>query len=486
MFGRLSAPMPSNFIKKDFIAGGASHQRSLRLTTCTIGLFFFSLYIFSIGTPFYSSDGQVMYETARAIALKHTLATPPSDLPQTIIGHDGRTYSKYDPGLPLLSAPLVLAADQLGQSTQSNRYALAAIAVQLVPAAAMSIALAGLFHIASRLYSFRQAVIITFIAGLCTLVWPYARLYFAEAALTGCLTLAIAPLIHRISTHGVLFSSGVIGLALLTRASAIIYLPTLTYLIWKNSLPPRRWLNLGVFGCGPIIAVIALALHNYLRFHNLMTTGYEGESFHLFPIRGMFGLLFSPGKSIFLYSPPLVLSLIFWSRLRLKNATLAWALVILAGSALIFYGAWWAWHGGWVWGPRFLVPLVPLWCLPLGEIPTHPKWASLTLAVCVLGVVVQILGAFTDVTPHYAKVFAGANNPNDETRYAMVHYSPAQSPLVGAWQRAKLGIWENPAIFRLETTGLPGNWMRIIHISVIAMWLISSFGIVRQYKISVV
>ncbi len=452
----------------------------LRLTTLAIGLFFFSAYIFSLGTPFYSSDGQVMYETARAIALHHTIAIPPSDLPQTIVGYDGRTYSKYDPGLPFLSAPIVLATDELGKATLSDRYALAALAVQLIPTAAMSIALAGVFHIASHLYTVRRALLVTFIGGFGTLAWPYARLYFAEAVLAACLTLAIVPIFDKISIRALMFSSCAIGLAILTRASAIIYLPAFVYLIWQNSEvdPPRRWFHLGLFGFGPFLALLGLAFHNYLRFHSLLTTGYEGESFHPLPFDGIFGMLFSPGKSIFLYSPPLIMSVILWPRLRRKNPPLAWALILTAGTALIFYGAWWAWHGGWVWGPRFLVPLVPLWCLPLGMMPIPRKWASLLLVVCVLGVIVQILGTFTDVTPHYARVFEG-DNPNDETRYAMVHYSPAHSPISGAWQRATIGKWETPAIFRLETTGLSGDWMRMIHISVITMWLFSSIWIFR-------
>ncbi len=469
--------MRSNSTKFD-TSRDTSSQRPLLLTTLAIGLFFFSTYTFSIGTPFYSSDGQVMYETARSIALQHTLAIPPSDLPQTTVGHDGRTYSKYDPGLPLLSAPVVFAADELGKATQSNRYALAALAVQLIPAAAMSIAIASIFHIASRLYSLPRTGLVTFIAGFCTLAWPYARLYFAEAVLAGCLTLAVAPLIHQISRRSILLSSCAIGLAILTRASTLIYLPALIYLIWQNSPLSRRWFHLGLFGFGPLFAIAGLALHNYLRFHNLLTTGYEGESFRLLPLDGIVGLLFSPGKSIFLYSPPLVLSIFLWPKLRRQNPILAWALILIVTTALIFYGAWWAWHGGWVWGPRFLVPSVPLWCLPLGMLPRHRNWASLMLVVCVLGVIVQILGAFTDVTPHYAKVF-GDNNPDDETRYAMVHYSPAHSPLVGAWRRASLSKWETPAIFRLETTGLPGDWLRVIHSSVIIIWLLSSGWIVR-------
>ena len=108
------------------------------------------------------------------------------------------------------------------------------------------------------------------------------------------------------------------------------------------------------------------------------------------------------------------------------------------------------------------MPIVPLWCLPLGEIPATRRWISIVLAVCVIGFGVQILGTFTDITPHYAKIFMG--DPDDETDYAMVHYAPAKSPLVGAFERAQAGQWESPALFKLNSTGLPGDWVDGIRI----------------------
>ncbi len=49
--------------------------------------------------------------------------------------------------------------------------------------------------------------------------------------------------------------------------------------------------------------------------------------------------------------------------------------LILAVSAVyvLLYGKWFMWHGGYSWGPRFLVPLMPFLALLTG-----PAWAALT------------------------------------------------------------------------------------------------------------
>jgi hypothetical protein len=43
------------------------------------------------------------------------------------------------------------------------------------------------------------------------------------------------------------------------------------------------------------------------------------------------------------------------------EAALCLALIV---ENLIWSAAWWSWFGGWSWGPRLLVPTIPLWLLP--------------------------------------------------------------------------------------------------------------------------
>ena len=89
-----------------------------------------------------------MYETARAISFDHTLEIPDDSLPQVVTDKDGHFFSKYDPGLPLIAAPIVSYADRVAQKAIANRYLVAAIFVMIVPTTAMALASTGIFLIA--------------------------------------------------------------------------------------------------------------------------------------------------------------------------------------------------------------------------------------------------------------------------------------------------------------------------------------------------
>ncbi|MBN1680798.1 MAG: hypothetical protein JW966_10935, partial [Anaerolineae bacterium] len=179
--------------------------------------------------------------------------------------------------------------------------------------------------------------------------------------------------------------------------------------------------------------------------------------------KGIGGLLFSPGRSVFLYAPPLALAVALWSRFRRHHAALADVLALLWIMALVFYGGWWAWHGGWCWGPRFLVPLLPLSCLPLGALPDRSAWRRLALNLCVIGLGVQCAGVLTDITPHYAAVF-GASPVTGDTpatagdAYHRVNYTFSDSPLAAGLRRLVHAQTEPLALFHLADTGLPPTW----------------------------
>ncbi|MBZ0309548.1 MAG: hypothetical protein K8I82_26025, partial [Anaerolineae bacterium] len=154
-------------------------------------LFFAGFYILTIGTPFYSIDAQTMYDTSRALAFEQTIAFPEDFYsPQLKAGRDGRLYSQYDPGLPLMAAPVVWLSDTLAKSQLWNRYAFSAYMVEWIPAVVVAAGLCGLYALAARLYTPPKALMIVLGAGLCTPLWPYARMFFPEGTLAGLLMLA--------------------------------------------------------------------------------------------------------------------------------------------------------------------------------------------------------------------------------------------------------------------------------------------------------
>jgi hypothetical protein len=88
-----------------------------------------------------------------------------------------------------------------------------------------------------------------------------------------------------------------------------------------------------------------------------------GEDWLALPFwTGFRGLVFSPGKSLFLYSPWLLLALpgavVFLRRWGTSGAVIvAFPLLMVA-----LYSKKLVWHGG-SWGPRYMLPIVPFLCL---------------------------------------------------------------------------------------------------------------------------
>ena len=108
-------------------------------------------------------------------------------------------------------------------------------------------------------------------------------------------------------------------------------------------------------------ALAVMAGAGWVRYGSPLADGYtSGETLNGCFWDGFRGLILSPGKSVFFDSPPLLLALVGlpaaarrWPRLTAFSVGTALAHIAL-------YSVWYGWDGGWCWGPRFLVPIVPL------------------------------------------------------------------------------------------------------------------------------
>jgi hypothetical protein len=142
-------------------------------------------------------------------------------------------------------------------------------------------------------------------------------------------------------------------------------------------------------------------------------------------------LLVSLGKGLLWYCPLLLLALVLWPRfLARRRAEALLALGIVAPSLVVFgtYPVWW---GGICWGPRYLVPLLPLLLLPLAFllplVPQAGMRRRAILTVITLSIAVQVVG----VAVHPAR-FPATGIPD-----AAYLWTPSDSPLLGqAWLTA--------------------------------------------------
>jgi hypothetical protein len=165
-------------------------------------------------------------------------------------------------------------------------------------------------------------------------------------------------------------------------------------------------------------------------------------------LEGLDGLLLSTGKSLFLYSPPLVLALPGlrrWWRTRRPDALLVLAVVVVV---LLPAASLERWDGDPAWGPRRLVPLVPLllWpaCAWLKEEWSRTWARTLTALLVAAGIWVQVLGmAFP--AESWLKLTAAVKTSTGAGGWFVhsdqVHFMPQFSPLAGhAWMLKS--VWQ--------------------------------------------
>ena len=224
-----------------------------------------------------------------------------------------------------------------------------------------------------------------------------------------------------------------------------------------------------------LLAALGLvATENWLRNGNPLNAGYGndralrtlmpysgGKGFDYPFFFGLLSLLLSFGKGLLFFAPGLVLPV----RRPLREIAVGpdttlyrlygWWLLFLTGLVLV-YSPWYAWYGGYTWGPRFLlfasVPAALAIAVRLGDLAAALWVRLLTLAALALSVWVGICGA----------VFLAAAFPDtcsvDSFAYeAFCHYTPEYSVL---WY---------PFVAHLPVS--PTGWLVIGYFAVVFGWL---------------
>lgn len=414
-----------------------------------------------MGGHLYSPDEEVMFRTTESLSTFRGFAIQPLEPGGdrfTQADTSGRFYGHYGLGQSLLAVPLYWFGSVLTQiiPMQWNevfRYRgrdlygnVTRLAVSRFNQIITALTCMLLFQIGLILgYSKKSAFLVTLIYGLATIALPHSKTFFSEPLAT-LLLLFVFYSLYRFKQNSkinwVFWSSTALGYAILTRIDSIITLPLFfVYLIILLKFQKGKirilisWLiPIGLF-CGII------AIYNYVRFGAITSTGYESEglTFSYPMLDGLYGLLLSSGRSLFLFSPPIILCLYaiksFWIERR-SEAYLCIAIVIFY---LLFYSKWESWAGGWSWGPRhifqihifILIPLLALFEKYIRK-PNPAFWLTIVL-ITAIGIFIQVTGILVSFMDYHRWLFTQV----PELWYSL--YIPVHSSLVGYWQLVRQG-----------------------------------------------
>jgi hypothetical protein len=363
------------------------------------------LYVGTSGGSLSSSDATVTFELTRSLVEDHSIALSGNLLGlEQNRGLDGRYYSQYGLGQSLYNVPFYLAGRFVRDTTglrlgRSNSLLKASVGMGSTVAAAGAVATVFVFAFALCGRA-SPALIAALACGVGSLLWPYARFGFNAPLTAWLLTATVASLWVgvRFERSRLIAAAGLLaGFAWLTRHEFVLIIGALV--VWLAladgaSAHGARWRRLALFLPGVLLGGTAWCVYNAIRFGHPLEVGYHPG----YSGAGYWGLLASPCDSLFLYSPSVILGFAGLVALARRDRTTAW---LLGGPALVhflFVGALEDWSGGRAYGPRYLVPVLPLLAVamaPLVQRATTPM-RRLMIAVVIISACVQVPGVFVD------------------------------------------------------------------------------------------
>ncbi|MBI4040881.1 MAG: hypothetical protein HY390_03320 [Deltaproteobacteria bacterium] len=307
----------------------------------------------------------------------------------------------------------------------------------------------------------KENLIMTFLFGFSTMIFVYTHsmhdaiqeTFFALSAVYFSWKLILAQRIHYFL--GVIFC--VIG-GLLTRYTFILLFPALMYLwmIHVRSLlkqNPRKvslvgWEGLILLGLGIFMVWVGVGLGASLQtISSFSRDTFVNLNFHSF-LNALFGLLFSPAKSFFIFNPVFIVGVFGIFGLFKYHRHLAIVVGLVTICYVFFYAFFRCFTGDPAWGPRYLLVLIPFWMFPVAVLFQHRKKiiTRSLYGLSIIGFCFQWVGILICVT-HYIHV---TNLVDELPRY---YY---ERPDVVYY----LKQWKYNAIFRMGRE-LPDMWNRM-------------------------
>jgi hypothetical protein len=306
----------------------------------------------------------------------------------------------------------------------------------------------------------KTSLVAASILAFATPLAAYSGWLFSEPVATALLVAAAALLFAQpqevpVSAARALGAGALLGTANWLRPTHVIIVPVFLAALFLRDRK-QGWRPATALALAALVCVALLLWRNAYLHGSPVEFGYPaaaegGKALNTFetPLAtGLLGFLASPGKSIFLFSPPILLALAGLPRLWRRDRGLA---VIAAGAPivyLLFFATYTQWEGGYCYGPRYLVPALTLLGLGIGpalaRIRSGQESASrnlriLAMAVFALGFLVQALGMTTSFLE--ADVAGGYYDPQYNYRmsfspiamhiHLLAHYATSGAAPIG-------------------------------------------------------
>ena len=291
-----------------------------------------------------------------------------------------KIYSQYGVGLVVIFLPIILAGKVMASLIQIDQRIPIDFLLSFYNA---PFAILGLWFFRSILLRLEatpeKANLAVVLLAITTAYWKYTTTDFSEitqaAFLLGALNAFLDP--SQKKWRKVSFWC---ALLVALKIVFIVLLPIFAAFAWiegtKDKEAKRTFSRLFDFCIFLIPVGLLLAAANYLRFGNPLETGYgsEASSFSWFFFqRDWFDYLFSTQRGIIPFNPILLFALPGWFLVPLEHrkfAKLCFGLLVTWFLVMCF---WKSHQGGWCWGNRLLLPILPIIFIPFAFVPIKSR-----------------------------------------------------------------------------------------------------------------
>ncbi len=413
-------------------------------TYLTLFLFFFSIYALTGQGSIQSADGKIMFFLTQSMVENQSVS-----FSQAVTDAEGPQFSKYGLGMSILAIPFYLSGKLLSFLLGIEASLSTQFSVSMINSILTALSCLVVFMFATERFKFnpRTGLILAVGFGLSTIAWYYSEDFMSEPAATLFLLSAVYCVTSKdavMRKRNLAWAGTFLALAISCRLAMVIVIPGFIlyqWMLWKE-LEGKKNEDLIrdiIRPAIPVIAVLILIMfYNYWRFGNPFETGYENFKGRF--LVGFFGILFSPGKSLFLFNPLILFGcLAFRSFLRdeRKMAVLFGWLIV---SHLILFSSWWSWQGGMSWGPRLMLVVIPYLILPIGFLlREHREAVKIPILLALLaGILIQL----PSVTVNIARYYYEMSRDYGSFGHDQILFSPRHSQLIGQFKQVAV-VFEN-------------------------------------------
>lgn len=255
-----------------------------------------------------------------------------------------------------------------------------------------------------------RAYLVTLATTLGTLYFPYSTTFYSHQ-FTSSLLFSAFFLIFFLKEkpekwknwYSFLVGS-LLGWAMISDFQASIIVIALVsyyfYILWRNRTF-RHFRSIIWPMIGGSIPLLLQLGYNKLCFGNFFAMGYMTDSdpnfqagfskgflgIHWPDLHAIYYMTFHPTMGIFWQSPVLLLSIFGIILMFLKHRYRVEAILAMAviSSSIIILSGFYAWWGGFVVGPRYIIPMLPFFCIFLAFIPKRLTWSLVLLSLISFG-----------------------------------------------------------------------------------------------------